>query len=253
MASSNNKEGKKETFKWTDEETNILCEVFREYIKDNGKTSFFKWKEIHDEVEKRIGRSLNNPSTCKNKYDAMRKDWIKWKALKKSETGLGWDPITGKIDAPREWWTRKLKENQEFSKFRQRGVSSIHEDHWEFLFGDSCATGDNVYVPSMDPIEDQTIEDQTIEDENVEEEGGEIDGSSQVSKEGGSKRDSKTLKETTKKTDIAPIKRAKRQSAGSAMMAKGITEMAECVKRMSQSSSTNVSTIADAMKIISHM
>ena len=57
----------------------------------------------------KIGRELSNSNTCKNKYDTMRKDWRHWKSLKQSETGIGWDPKSGKIDATNEWWQRKIK------------------------------------------------------------------------------------------------------------------------------------------------
>lgn len=107
--SSSNKDGTREVFKWSDEDTIILCEVCLTFIKDNGKAQFFKWKDIQMDVEKKIGRELSNPNCCKNKYDAMRKDWRNWKALKLSETGLGWDPYTGKIDASTEWWQRKIE------------------------------------------------------------------------------------------------------------------------------------------------
>jgi len=39
----------------------------------------------------------------------MRKDWRTWKHLKTIEIGLGWDPISGKIDASHKWWDKKFK------------------------------------------------------------------------------------------------------------------------------------------------
>ncbi|KAL2899250.1 hypothetical protein RDABS01_024332 [Bienertia sinuspersici] len=59
----------------------------------------------------------------------MRKDRRNWTALKTSETGLGWDPTSGRIEASNECWQKKDKgENPEFGKFRQRGVNSVLEE-----------------------------------------------------------------------------------------------------------------------------
>uniref|UniRef100_A0A803N2W9 DDE Tnp4 domain-containing protein n=1 Tax=Chenopodium quinoa TaxID=63459 RepID=A0A803N2W9_CHEQI len=98
----------------------------------------------------------------------MRKDWRHWKALKSKETGLGWNPQSGRIDATNEWWDQKIKEKSDFKKFRHKGISAKLENKWDSLFGDSCATGDNVYAPSTDPV--INIEEQNIEHENYDEE-----------------------------------------------------------------------------------
>ena len=45
----------------------------------------------------------------KNKLDHLRRQQKVWKWLFEHETGLGYDPDTGKIDASDEWWERKLK------------------------------------------------------------------------------------------------------------------------------------------------
>ncbi|KAL2930162.1 hypothetical protein RDABS01_035572 [Bienertia sinuspersici] len=262
---SRNKDAAKEVFKWSDKNTYILCE----------------WKEIQTEVEKKIGHPLNNSNSCKHKYDTMIRDWRYWRDLKRSETGLGWDPISGKIDASDEWWKIKIK----FKKFRQRGVNSTLEEYWIGLFGDSCATGDNVYIPAIEPIEDFTTENENTEDEytGVEnsyrstqfsdallteenfldnfmeqarnsENSNNLDDGSQVNNEGVNIRTSKKVQKQPMTKDInSQINRTKRQSGGSAMVARGISEMTECVKRLNHGSSLNVSTISKALQIINHM
>ena len=40
----------------------------------------------------------------KNKWDHLRKRWKNYNKCLEKETGLGYDPITGKFDAPDEWW-----------------------------------------------------------------------------------------------------------------------------------------------------
>ncbi|KAJ8442705.1 hypothetical protein Cgig2_001798 [Carnegiea gigantea] len=81
----------------------------------------------------------------------MRKDWRACKQLRNIETGLGWDPISEKIEASTEWWDKKIKENQYVKKFRDKGVSSLLEEKWEHIYGGTYATGGNVYVPTMEP------------------------------------------------------------------------------------------------------
>ncbi|XP_021761998.1 uncharacterized protein LOC110726791 [Chenopodium quinoa] len=222
----------------------------------------------------------------------MRKDWRLWKNLKQSETGIGWDPKSGKIDATNEWWQRKIKENSDFQRFRLRGVNLELEQKWEQLFGDSYATGENVYVPSIDPIEDLTIQNENLEEENIDNDGGDNyfpsdqyaqdllndegnffqhfieqarndanlgssgSRSSQVTSEAvnnDTRPSNKIQKHLPLKSNSGQVKRTRRQSAGSAMISKGIIEMTECVKRISQSSTSNVSTISTAMNTICRM
>ncbi|KAJ1415933.1 Myb/SANT-like domain [Sesbania bispinosa] len=40
--------------------------------------------------------------TLKNKFEAMKKDWRAWRFLKFGEIGLGWDPVTGKLNCSEE-------------------------------------------------------------------------------------------------------------------------------------------------------
>ncbi|KMT12680.1 hypothetical protein BVRB_4g087790 isoform A [Beta vulgaris subsp. vulgaris] len=80
----------------------------------------------------------------KNKYDWMRRDWQLWKFLKTGETGLGWDPTTGKIKASIEWWEKKIMEKPEVKKFRNKGIAPEIEDLWNRLYQDGYATGEHV-------------------------------------------------------------------------------------------------------------
>ena len=112
MAMENNESKKvgaaKEFFKRSYDETVVLCDVIIQYMMKNGRGQSIKWREIEKEVTQRIKRQCAT-HCCKHKYDAMRKDWRAWKHLKTTETGLGWDPISGKIDASHEWWEKKIK------------------------------------------------------------------------------------------------------------------------------------------------
>ncbi|KNA14990.1 hypothetical protein SOVF_102350, partial [Spinacia oleracea] len=184
-------------------------------------------------------------------------------------------------------------ENPEYKKFRLKDINMELEEKWENLFGDSYATGENVYVPSMDHLEDLTIDNGNTEEENTENHGGEtyfpsnqftaallneeifyesfveqasnstLGGSSQahVTREAANDMcaSKKIQKQLPTKQNSVQMKRSRRQSGESAMLSKGISEMTECIKQMSQGSTPNanmpssMSTISAAMQIISRM
>ncbi|XP_020253757.1 uncharacterized protein LOC109830803 [Asparagus officinalis] len=81
----------------------------------------------------------------------MKRDWRIWKGLKQSETGLGWDYITGKLDCSNEWWEIKIKEKPEAKKFRNKGVPCAIEELWDQLYSDVVANGLECVTPGMNP------------------------------------------------------------------------------------------------------
>ncbi|KAJ8444630.1 LOW QUALITY PROTEIN: hypothetical protein Cgig2_023693 [Carnegiea gigantea] len=166
MTPSTCKDGNKEIFQWMNEEMTILCETCLQYIAKHSRAQFFAWKEIQQEVKKKIGRQCG-ANSCKYKYDTMKNDWRLWKQLKILETVLGWNPVTGKIEASDEWWMKKIEENK---KFHNKGVDPFLEEKCDELFGDSYATGKNVYTPSMEPSEPIILENDE-EDESSEDDG----------------------------------------------------------------------------------
>ncbi|GER46566.1 PIF-like orf1 [Striga asiatica] len=66
----------------------------------------------------------------------MKKDWRLWKYLKTRETGLGWDPTTGKLDCSDEWRSPK----PEAKKFRNKAIHPSVEEQWDRLFGDTVGS-----------------------------------------------------------------------------------------------------------------
>nr|GMC49242.1 F-box/FBD/LRR-repeat protein At5g44980-like [Ipomoea batatas] len=54
-------------------------------------------------------------------------EWRTWKQLKREETGLGWDPSTHKISGSDEWWEKKIKENSEYKKIRNKSIDPAME------------------------------------------------------------------------------------------------------------------------------
>ena len=73
-------------------------------LKNEGYDEVIKWLKLINKVVSQL--------QVKNKWDHLRgvwKVWNVWKQLFERETGLGYDPDIGKIDASDEWWERKLK------------------------------------------------------------------------------------------------------------------------------------------------
>ncbi|PIN19960.1 hypothetical protein CDL12_07351 [Handroanthus impetiginosus] len=77
----------------------------------------------------------------------MKKEWILFRRLMHQETGVGWNPIKNSLDASDEWWERKIKENSDYSKFRNKDLSLIWF-RYDMLFSDVAATGERARAPS---------------------------------------------------------------------------------------------------------
>ncbi|CAH1438855.1 unnamed protein product [Lactuca virosa] len=90
-----------EGINWTNENIVKFCEVCIDYITNNGRGQLMRWREIEDLFAEKVGKRCNFKS-LKNKYDSMKRDRRLWKFLKTGETGLGWNPTTGKLDCSDE-------------------------------------------------------------------------------------------------------------------------------------------------------
>ncbi|XP_059446609.1 uncharacterized protein LOC132178175 [Corylus avellana] len=86
------------------------------------------------------------------------------------ETGLGWDPVKKTIDAPNDWWEKKLQEVPKATKFRTTGLAYAMKV--KILFRDITATREGSWVPSIGlvPNDISGIDAATVildEDDNV--------------------------------------------------------------------------------------
>ncbi|KAL2500845.1 uncharacterized protein Fot_34693 [Forsythia ovata] len=45
----------------------------------------------------------------KNQWDTMKSEYVTFNELMHTEIGIGINPVTNTIDAPAEWWDRKIK------------------------------------------------------------------------------------------------------------------------------------------------
>ncbi|XP_073158253.1 uncharacterized protein [Henckelia pumila] len=71
----------------------------------------------------------------------MKKDWLLFKKLMHMKTGVGWNPTNNSLDASDEWWERKISENGDYVKFKNKDLSLIWF-RYDKLFFDVAATGE---------------------------------------------------------------------------------------------------------------
>ncbi|GKV15184.1 hypothetical protein SLEP1_g25986 [Rubroshorea leprosula] len=125
------------------------------------------WQWVLNEMEAK-GAHFRK-AQLKNKWDWMREQWKLWKDLiGNNRTGLGWNPKTGTVDAPSEFWEERIKENPEYEKLREKGIGKELFDKYELLF-DNVARGDHAYSPSIGqlPREIDAIEVDKVVDEDT--------------------------------------------------------------------------------------
>ncbi|XP_012846397.1 PREDICTED: uncharacterized protein LOC105966383 [Erythranthe guttata] len=125
-----------------------LCE--EEIGKGNRPNSHFNssgWKILVRRFNEVTGKNYVYKQ-LRNHWDSMKKDWILFKKLMHQETGIGWDPLTNSIEASDEWWARKLRENGDYNKFRNKDLSLIWF-RYDKLFSDVAATGERARAPNQ--------------------------------------------------------------------------------------------------------
>ena len=110
-SSENKKVGR---IKWTNEQFDKFLDICIQGTmigKRNGVGWGDKgWLWVEGEIK---AANLNfTREQLKHKWDWMKEQWKLWKALIRKETGIGWDPIKGIVDAPREWWDAKIEVSQ---------------------------------------------------------------------------------------------------------------------------------------------
>ncbi|WCJ24546.1 hypothetical protein M5689_006497 [Euphorbia peplus] len=106
----------------------------------------------------KIAGHMFTKDQMRHKWDTMKLQWKLWRELKGKETGLGWDPIKGTIDASDEWWNEKIQENASYASLREKGIGQDVYEKYEMLFMDTVATGEYAYAPSSGMLPDDTEE-----------------------------------------------------------------------------------------------
>lgn len=97
---------------WNDYNVAKFCDICIKLV-DAGRrphTHFDRegWESLVVNFSKETGNNYDK-TQLKNKWDGLKTEWKLWKELVGKETGLGWNPSKGTVDAPAEWWHNKIQ------------------------------------------------------------------------------------------------------------------------------------------------
>ncbi|VFQ60844.1 unnamed protein product [Cuscuta campestris] len=184
----------------------------------------------------------------KNRWDNLKKEWFAWRSTTENETELGWDNQRMTVDADGGWWERKVMENPDAAKFRERGPILVNEQR--MLFSDVVATGNNAYVPAaglmsehmMDEVDNEQPE---LNASNVEE--------SNMSQ--GGVPSSSVTQPTMGKNPFLPIhlNKKKRKSSGADKIVQCLERMVDSVEGDKGSNSAERYSIQNCLNVLDKM
>ncbi|XP_052174288.1 L10-interacting MYB domain-containing protein-like [Diospyros lotus] len=137
--------------KWDDHTHLQFIELIEQEIhKGNRPGSFINkdgWKNLVKTFNEITWRCYDNKQ-LKNHWDSMKKEWTLFKQMIRGESGLGWDETKKTVMADNAWWEQKIKENENYRKFRNKKLSIIWF-RYDALFSDIAVTGERARAPSQ--------------------------------------------------------------------------------------------------------
>uniref|UniRef100_M1DMM2 Myb/SANT-like domain-containing protein n=1 Tax=Solanum tuberosum TaxID=4113 RepID=M1DMM2_SOLTU len=89
----------------------------------------------------------------KNHWHGMKAEWTLFKQLMRGDTCIGWDATKNTIMTDDDWWKRKIKEDVQYRKFRNKDLSLIWF-RYDALFSDIIATGERARGDESDDPQD---------------------------------------------------------------------------------------------------
>ncbi|KAK2639646.1 hypothetical protein Ddye_027441 [Dipteronia dyeriana] len=108
---------------WPDDLVAIFSEIcVKEAAKGHRSGAHFdkmEWVNVVKVFKETTGVDYDEKQ-LKNKWDKMKTNWKLWSSQLHKETGIGWDPAKKMMDAPPNWWQRKIK-NYNHVEYRQKG------------------------------------------------------------------------------------------------------------------------------------
>ncbi|XP_059627365.1 uncharacterized protein LOC132270183 [Cornus florida] len=141
---------------WDDShlEAFIICMEEEVYGGNRNNTTFTPngWKNIRKGMSRRTGKNYELKQ-LKSKFNHLRVDYRAFMSLL-GETGVGYNAETGMIVVENERWTRLIKVNSQYGKYRKKPCN--HFDKLTTVFGGTHATGAHVHTSYSPPILNQT-------------------------------------------------------------------------------------------------
>lgn len=155
-----------EKARWDAETTelflNLCVEEIRAGNRPNTHFSRVGWSNLVQKFNDKTGKNYDKVK-LKNKWDNLKLMWKDWDTLVGKETGLGWDCEKKTIQASSEWWIRKIKENPNVEKFKEKGLQC--RELMEMCFKDVVATGEHAWAPSSGILPDSILGSRWFQDE----------------------------------------------------------------------------------------
>ncbi|KAL0010398.1 hypothetical protein SO802_005506 [Lithocarpus litseifolius] len=130
-------------------ELRAFCDFCAVQVLDGKRNGGFLREEGVDAVIEKLGEmgKVVTHSQFKNKWDNLRRQWKVWKECF-GETGLGYDPVTGFIEANDEWWTRKVQVCPKAITYKNKPLPNVKS--MEIMFEGTIATWKNAFCPSSE-------------------------------------------------------------------------------------------------------
>lgn len=124
---------------WDDAHLKKLIDILREEVSNGnrplGYLSKKGWKNVLEKWEARTGKKYPKDK-FKNKWDAIKNEYVWFMELKNEATGLGWNDAKGAVDCSKEWWDEHLVRCQERTKkkcnhlkFKKQGPKHLEDLH----------------------------------------------------------------------------------------------------------------------------
>ncbi|XP_019225340.1 PREDICTED: L10-interacting MYB domain-containing protein-like [Nicotiana attenuata] len=159
-----------EKAKWDAEITELFLNLcVEEIIAGNRLGTHFSrigWSNLVQKFNAKTGKNYDK-TKLKNKWDSFKLIWKDWDTLVGKETGLGWDCEKKTVQASVELWSRKIKENPNVEKFRDKGLQC--RELMEICFKDVVATGEHAWAPSSGVLPDSILGREGLDHINLEE------------------------------------------------------------------------------------
>ncbi|PSR91149.1 L10-interacting MYB domain-containing protein [Actinidia chinensis var. chinensis] len=137
---------------WSSKNESIYVELMDEYVKNyNSRVTGSFTKEAWQRIRKKLIKLTGYPYTdnqVKNKFNQLRLTHIKFVSLC-TQSGCGWCPTKGIVDATEEMWNRLYKINNKAKSFRKCGFP--HYAAMTRVLGDNTAKRMNVFASTQSP------------------------------------------------------------------------------------------------------
>lgn len=98
--------------KWTDELHKFFVELCANEVIKGNRVGTYLNKEGWDAIDREFVKQKSVKFTTKqfkNHWESMKQDYKLFSQLKFGESGLGWNEMTKKIEAPDVWWIQKIE------------------------------------------------------------------------------------------------------------------------------------------------